>query len=125
MACQYTEGFQPTAFDDQPREISHDSIMLIMLLLFSGSPLSWPLSLPPLPADPLISNVAPEQCLWYMSLAGVDRANPASKNQVEQLLAEADVQAFTKQLISKLKAAISASLALDPARKGWGKQVHS
>ena len=92
-----------------------------LLMLAVGSPLSWPLSLPPLPADPVISNVAPEQCLWYMSLAGVDRANSGSKNQVEQLLAEEDVQAFTKQLIAKIKAAIATSLAADPARKALGE----
>ena len=95
---------------------------LVMLMLFSGSPLNLPLSLPPLPADPLISNVAPEQCVWYMSLAGVDQANPGSKNKVEQLLAEEDVQQFTKQLITKFNAAIAKDLAVDPARKTLGEE---
>ena len=98
------------------------SIMLIMLLLFSGSPLNLPLSLPPLPADPVISNVAPEQCVWYMRLAGVDKANPGSKNKVEQLLAEEDVQLFTRQLIIKFNAAIAKSLANDPAHKTLGEE---
>ena len=99
-----------------------NSILLMMLMLFSGSPLNLPLSLPPLPPDPLISNVAPEQCLWYMSLAGVDKANPGSKNKVEQLLAEEDVQQFTRQLITKFNAAIAKSLADDPARKTLGEE---
>jgi hypothetical protein len=44
-----------------------------MLLL--GMPLNLPLSLPPLPPDPVLQAMAPADCLWYVGLAGVERAN--------------------------------------------------
>jgi hypothetical protein len=80
---------------------------LTALLLLSGAPLS----LPPLPEDPVLAKVAPVQCVWYMQLAGVDKANPASKNRVEQLLAEDDVQNFLRSLSSTMKAAFAAGAA--------------
>ncbi len=66
--------------------------MWLLLLSFGGAPL--PLSLPPLPEDPAISAVAPQDCLFYMSLAGAAEPDPKSKNQTEQLLAEKQIQQF-------------------------------
>src|SRR5260221_14669725 len=89
----------------------------LMLMLFSGSPLNVPLSLPPLPADPVLASVAPEQCVWYMNLAGVDKANASSKNKVEQLLAEDDVRNFVRKLCTEFKAALAAGRENDPIGK--------
>lgn len=52
------------------------------------------IGVPPLPDTPVISKVAPDECLFYMSSAGCAAPQPGSENQTEQLLAEPDVQKF-------------------------------
>jgi hypothetical protein len=94
---------------------------LLMMLVFSGSPLNMPLSLPPLPEDPVLSHVAPEQCVWYMSLAGMDKASATSKNQAEQLLAEADVQNFVRSLTATVKNAITSGLQAEAPKDGYAE----
>ena len=102
---------------------TRDIIMsMLMLLLLSGVPLNLPLSLPPLPEDPLIQRMAPEQCVWYLALSGTDHADPKSKNQVEQLLAEDDVQHFVRDVSEKLKAAFANAAPQDPVRKVFGQE---
>ncbi len=95
---------------------------LLMLMLFSGAPLNLPLSLPPLPENAVIQRMAPEQCLWYLSLAGVDKANAKSKNKVEQLLAEDDVQQFVREATNQIKAAFAKAAPDDPIRKTLGEE---
>src|SRR5262245_23151793 len=75
-----------------------------LLLLGGGMPL--PLSLPPLPEDPVLSAVAPEDCLWYLTWAGSAKPDSASKNQTEQLLAEEEIQRFGSELERRIVAAI-------------------
>src|SRR5271166_5968144 len=74
------------------------------LLTFGGGGL--PLSLPPLPEDPVMASVAPNECLWYLSWSGSAKADSASKNQTEQLLAEEEVQRFGSELERRIVAAI-------------------
>ena len=81
---------------------SFSSLGLLSMLLL-GMPLNLPLSLPPLPPDPVLQAMAPADCLWYVGLAGVDKANAASKNKVEQLLAEDDVVNFQRELTTRLQ----------------------
>ena len=95
---------------------------MLMLLLLSGTPLNLPLSLPPLPEDVVVQRTAPEQCLWYLSLAGVDKANPKSKNTVEQLLAEDDVQQFVHELTKQIKTAFANAAQQDPIKKILGEE---
>ncbi len=75
--------------------------VLPLLLLFGG--FSLPLGLPPLPEDPVISRVAPEECLAYISWAGTATPNAKSANHTEQLLAEPEVQ----NLISAIDNAVT------------------
>ncbi len=70
---------------------------LIAGLLFGGQ-FGLPLGLPPLPRDPVLARVAPEECLWYFSSSGVAEPDPKSKNQTEQLLAEPEVREFVGTL---------------------------
>jgi len=72
--------------------VAGPSWLSLMLFLFGGT--GVPLSLPPLPEDPVMSRVAPAECLWYLSWSGTAAADPASKNQTEQFLAEEEVQRF-------------------------------
>ena len=79
---------------------------LLVLVFLGGSPLSLPLSLPPLPEDPALAQVAPQECLWYLSWAGCAKPDPASKNHTEQLLAEQEIQRFVSELETRLRDAI-------------------
>src|SRR6185295_11168410 len=79
----------------------------IMMLLLGGGVFDVPLSMPPLPEDPVISRAAPEECIWYLSLAGVAKPDKGSKNQTEQLLAEEEVQKFVTTVTEKVRAAIA------------------
>ncbi|MHB1036923.1 MAG: DUF1559 family PulG-like putative transporter [Pirellulales bacterium] len=83
-----------------------------LALLLGGGGLGLPVGMPPLPEDPVIARVAPEECLWYVSWAGTAQPNPASKNQTEQLLAEEEV----RQLVSRLDAALTTTLQRGASR---------
>lgn len=82
-----------------------------LILLFGGG-FSLPLGLPPLPEDPAISRMAPEECLAYVSWAGTAAPNAKSTNQTEQLLAEPEVQ----ELLSALDRAVAAGIKKDAQR---------
>ena len=51
-----------------------------------------PLGLPPGPEDPVVANVAPQECLFYLGWASMAKPDPKSPNQLEQLFAEPEVQ---------------------------------
>ena len=63
-----------------------------ILLLVLGGGFGIPLGVPPGPEDPLLAKVAPADCLYYSSWAGIAAPDPKSPNEVEQLLAEPEVQ---------------------------------
>jgi len=78
---------------------------VMMILLFGGG-IGVPLGIPPGDEDPLMAKVAPEECLYYTSWAGMAEPDPDSKNQVEQLLAEPEV----KHAIAELEKRLTKSL---------------
>jgi Protein of unknown function (DUF1559) len=92
------------------------------LLLLLGMPLHLPLSLPPLPPDPTLAAMAPQDCLWYIGLAGVDKVNSSSKNKVEQLLAEDDVVNFQREVVARLERSVTAATQNDPRTKVVGEE---
>ena len=73
----------------------------IWILLFAGGG-SIPLGGAPLPLDPVLSAIAPEEALWYAGYAGQGPASAESDNQTEQLLAEPQVVRFTEEVQSQL-----------------------
>jgi hypothetical protein len=80
------------------------SVAALLMLIGMGGGLGFPLGVPPLPEDPVLAQVAPEQCLFYSSWAGTAAPDPASDNPTEQLLAEPEVQqliAQVRQLVKK------------------------
>lgn len=86
---------------------------LIMVLFLSGGA-GLPTSMPPAAEDPLITKVAPADCLAFMMWAGSGEASASSKNQTEQLLAEPEVQAFLKQANGRLLEAMQAGSRNNP-----------
>jgi len=84
--------------------LATSALLPLWFLFFSG--FSLPLGLPPLPEDPVIGRVAPEECLGYVSWAGTATPDAKSANQTEQLLAEPEVQ----KLLSAIDSAIGAGI---------------
>lgn len=84
-------------------------LVMVMALGLGGLGLggqALPLGMPPTAEDPLLSKVAPDECLWYLTWAGTAEPNAASTNHTEKLLAEPEV----RQMISKLQLALTAAM---------------
>jgi prepilin-type processing-associated H-X9-DG protein len=97
-----------------------------MLLLGGGAGL--PLGVPPLPEDPLLARVAPEECLFYASFAGTAAPDAKSANQTEQLLAEPEVQRALAEIERAIVAKIGRTAPPDQAAMSrdavrWGKKL--
>ncbi len=102
------------------------SIFPIVLMLLLGGGGGLPLGVPPLPEDPVLARVAPEECLVYASCSGMATPDAKSKNQTEQLLAEPEVQRLWSEIERVMVAKIGegapqqqAAVARDAIR--WGK----
>jgi len=61
-------------------------------MLGSGGGVGLPLGVPPLPEDALLGKIAPEECLIYVSSAGMAKADAKSSNHTERLFAEPEVR---------------------------------
>ncbi len=75
--------------------------LIVLLGFYSGG--GFPLGLPPAPEDPVLANVAPEDCLAYLSWAGMAKADPKNSNQLEQLLAEAEVRQLAAEVERRIR----------------------
>ena len=100
--------------------------VLLMLLMGGGGGL--PLGVPPLPEDPVLSRVAPEECLVYASWSGMATPDAKSKNQTEQLLAEPEVQRLLREIERAIVAKIGESAPREQAEMArdvirWGKRL--
>ncbi len=75
-----------------------------ILLLFGGA---WffPLGVPPLPENPALLKAVPQECLLLLESRGVSEADPASKNEIERLLAEPEVKEFIEVITNTLEGA--------------------
>jgi hypothetical protein len=97
-----------------------NSFFSLFFLLFMQT--GVPLGLPPLPEDPALARVAPEQCVWYFSWSGVAEPDPKSKNQTEQLIAEPEVRRFVAQLGKALGDALQKGAPPTPQGKVLGAE---
>jgi hypothetical protein len=71
---------------------------LLLILLGLGTFSGLPLSLPPLPPDPVIERAAPNECLLHVVLAGQAKPVAGSANHAEALLAEAELRRFIDEM---------------------------
>jgi hypothetical protein len=60
----------------------------------------------PLPLDPNLSTIAPEECLWYVASSGMGAAQADSSNHTEQLFAEPQVQRLFTEIETQVMAAV-------------------
>jgi Protein of unknown function (DUF1559) len=63
-----------------------------LMILTQGGGVGLPLGVPPLPHDPAVSRIAPEECLLYFSSAGMAKADSKSANHTELLFAEPELR---------------------------------
>jgi len=78
-----------------------------IFLLSLGSGMGIPLGIPPAPDDPVMARFAPEECVFYTTWSASATANPANKNQAEQMLAEPEVRQFVEHLERWIRHAVS------------------
>lgn len=95
---------------------------LLGFALCSLGQFGLPLGLPPLPEDPLLVRLAPQDCVWYFSSSGVAEPDPKSKNQTEQLLAEPEVREFIAALGKMCSTAIREGAPRTPEGKVLGTE---
>ena len=79
---------------------------LSFLSFFSGGA-GLPLGVPP-EEDPFMQKAAPEECLAYVSWAGMKKPDPESENSTEALLAEPEVQRIIAEVDRRLVDALTA-----------------
>jgi hypothetical protein len=67
--------------------------MLIAALSLGGAG-GLPLSMPPLPPDPVLARVAADECLFHFETAGLAAPEADTKNLTERMLADPEMQEF-------------------------------
>jgi hypothetical protein len=82
----------------------------VAFIFYLLSSLGLPLGVPPLPETQLISRIAPEECLFYMSTSGMAAPDAKSANQTEQLLAEPEVQQRVGEIEKLIRANFNKSV---------------
>lgn len=97
---------------------------MLVLLLVGGAGVNLPVGLPPMPEDPKMAQVAPEDVLAYVSWAGTAEADPKSGNSVERLLAEAQVQELVKRIEQAIVVALGNEARNDPDAAAAIKHGH-
>ena len=78
------------------------SVFPVFLMLLGLLGAGIPLGVPPVD-DPMMSHVAPEECLYYASWAGTGEPDPKSPNRTEQLLAEPEVQHLIQEVQRQIR----------------------
>jgi hypothetical protein len=91
------------------------------VVLLMGGQVGLPLGLPPLSEDPVLSRVAPDDCLLYFSWSGVAEPDAKSKNQTEQMLAEPEMKQFIETVGKALGAAIRKGAPATPQGQVLGQ----
>lgn len=73
-------------------------VMEWLIVAVLGGGVGLPMGIPPQDPDPMMTQVAPEKCLYYTSWAGMAKPAAESNNQTEQLFAEPEVRKLVQEL---------------------------
>ncbi len=90
------------------------SVSIATLLTAAAIGGGLPLGLPPGDEDPVMANIAPEECLAYVSWSGSAAPSADSENEFEQLLAEPEIQLVIKEVHRRITEAINEMGEGDP-----------
>lgn len=91
----------------------------VMISLLMGTGSGIPLGVPPAEPDPIMAKIAPQECLYYSTWAGMAEPDAASGNHTEQLLAEPEIVAF----IAEVDRAITEGTRLAGQQMGGGEEA--
>jgi hypothetical protein len=80
------------------------------MMLFGGGGIGVPLGVPPLPEDPALAKIAPEESLLYFSSAGMAKPDARSSNQTEKLFAEPEIQKAAAEVERLIRAQLKESV---------------
>lgn len=86
--------------------LSEMLVGVLMVMVSGGGLGSLPLSMPPREPDPVMSHVAPNDCLVYLSWSGAAEASDDSENRTEQLLADPEVRRLIEGLEQRMLEAL-------------------
>lgn len=86
--------------------LSMTFLSLFGSLFLAGGLAGIPLGLPPAEPDPAMARVAPQDCIFYLTWAGMAEASAESPNHTERLMAEPEVQRFVREITDRLNAAL-------------------
>jgi len=89
-------------------------VTVVVLLFSSGGFMGLPVSLPPLPPDPVIQRVAPDECLLHLATAGVAAPAGDSRNLTERMLADQEMQEFLGRFADQVMALVRKGAGDDP-----------
>jgi hypothetical protein len=87
--------------------------MLIVALSLGGAG-GLPLSMPPLPPDPVIARVAADECLFHMETAGLAAPDADTKNLTERMLADQEMREFLGLVAEQVMALVRQRAPVGP-----------
>ena len=92
-------------------------VSLVVAWLCSPGLLGLPLSVPPLPPDPVIERAAADECLFHFATAGVAAASGDAQNLTERMLADPEMRDFLAALAAQISGAARQASAAPPETK--------
>ncbi len=78
-----------------PSAMNLNELLWVVLL---GSGFGPSLGVPPQDFDPMLAKLAPPQCVYYTSWAGMSEPDPTTGNNTERLLADPEVKSLIHQI---------------------------
>lgn len=102
-----------------------EMLLAMAVSFFSGGLTGLPISVPPLPSDPVIERAAPETCLFHFATAGLAAPSASSTNLTEQMLAGEEMQEFLSAIATSAARALRMADPRKPGRTDAGMVVVS
>jgi hypothetical protein len=95
----------------------------VLLLLLAGGGFIGSSDVVPLPEDPVVAQVAPEECLFYASWTGKTQASPDATSSTELLFSNPEFLAYLQHVEGRLSQFINQGVAAAGLREqqvqGW------
>lgn len=94
------------------------ALLPFVLVLVAPGFLGLPLSVPPLPPDPVVERAAPDKCLFHLSTAGLAAAKADAKNLTERMLADPEMREFLAAVAAQVSGAARQAAPAPPELTG-------
>ena len=77
-------------------------VLIVSFALSLGGAAGLPLSVPPLPPDPVLARVAPDECLFHFETAGLAAPEAETRNLTERMLANPEMKEFLSKVAEQI-----------------------